>query len=83
MTKAGYAATNKYEYFAIGAVTYLSFRSEDYPYDRADLLEYDLTGFLLQWGVWEANDPTIALSTECGMPAESGDFPAVIREPIR
>ena len=86
-TTESYAATNALKYFAEGAEAYLAGRAEDYPYDRVDLLEYDVTGFSLQWGTWAVNDPEIALSSECGLLADllgvSGVGPTVIHEPMR
>ena len=86
-TTESYAATDALEYFAVGAEAYLAGRADDYPYKRADLLDYDVTGFSLQWGTWAVNNPEIALSSKCGILADlfgvSGAGPTVIHEPIR
>lgn len=80
-----YGATSAQEYFAVGTETYLAGRAWNYPYNRADLLDYDLTGFSLQWGTWEVNNPEIALSSECGLLSQifGATHPTVIQEPAR
>ena len=87
-TVENYAATNHLEYFAIGAEAYLSGNARRYPYDRSDLFDYDVDGFLLQWGVWAMGDPQRALNPDCREDLfdfffRSSQSQSVIQEPPR